>query len=170
MSQDTHIDRFPAWSVENKDGHSVTLLPCECCESLTLAVEIDAATVFIRIDDINMLEEVRDGFSAAVEYQKSRLIRTDAEDDHVDMSGPSRPRCWQGHAPSRIRRPFLEWLDLWIQKETTLEEDLVMLTEDLLPALSSCTDILPRQYCERLDLRRGSTYADAVELLYSNMA
>ena len=71
------------------------------------------------------------------------------------------------HARSFLRETFLEYLD----SETPAQEFRV---EDngkeksldwLLGQLWPCTDILPGDYCEQMDLPRGSSYAQAVRQL-----
>ncbi len=169
MSHVTSICNSPAWRVENRDGHSVTLFPCTCCEATTLALEIDAATVSLHIDDIRMLEELRDSLSAAVEHHKDRPKPSTGNGKSEEADRDYHVWRWQGHAPRAIRAVFLEWLDIWFDEDETPEEDLEMFRGEMLPALSACTDILPCEYCDRLDLPHGSTYADAVEVLRSNV-
>jgi hypothetical protein len=40
----------------------------------------------------------------------------------------------------------------------------------LLDQLEDCTDVLPGMYCSELNLPRGSTYSDAVEVIRGEMA
>lgn len=167
MSHANHTNKSPAWSVENSDGHAVCLIPCKCCTVTTLVVELTGATVSLRIDDIDKLEELRDRISAAVEYQKNRPTPPNGEGEQA--TNDYHIRQWEGHAPSAVREPFLEWLDLWFLEEKTPDEDLGMCKEEMLPALSGCTDILPCHYCEMLDISHGSTYAKAVEALRAKL-
>jgi hypothetical protein len=145
--------------VENRDGHSVVLLPCECCEATAMTVDVDAARVHIHVDDIEMLEQLRDAFDAAIEHQELRAVGL------YDDIPPGEPRCWQGHAPAFLLAQFDGWMDDWLQGDELSEDDILDFSEDYLPSLSACTDPLPCDYCDKLNLPHGSTYADAVEAL-----
>jgi hypothetical protein len=150
--------------VENEDDHSVVLIPCDCCEATTMSVQLDAAKVAIRIEDINRLEELRNCMSAAIDYHKGR---TSFPGDEDDADCP--PRRWRGHAPSLLRETFQDWLDEWLLEDELSDDDRRDFKEDYLPSLSGCTDILPCHYCECLDLPHGSTYGEAVEVVRLRM-
>lgn len=69
-----------------------------------------------------------------------------------------------GHAPGHLRDAFLEYLDVDSESFTVIvgEEERVMSLKWLTGQLWNCTDILPHEYCTVLELRQGSTYAQAV--------
>jgi hypothetical protein len=65
------------------------------------------------------------------------------------------------HAPSHLREQFQEWLDSY--EPNRLHEIDIRPVAPLLDALADCTDVLPADYCDQLEIRKGSTYARAVE-------
>jgi hypothetical protein len=78
-----------------------------------------------------------------------------------------------GHAPGHLRGAFCDWADAvydWDDVRRAAVDPLVVATEDgrqcplrwLIGQLWNCTDIMPSQLCEDLDLPLGSTYARAV--------
>jgi hypothetical protein len=168
MTRATETNHSPAWSVENTNGHSVFLLPCECCTATTMTVDVDAAVVRVHIDDIDMLEELRDSLTAVIEFQKGRPLPARGGEDEEPDAG-HRPRRWEGHAPNGIREAFHLCVDDWLCDEATAE-DMEAFRHELVPALSACTDILPASYCDMLELPHGSTYAEAVEELRSEVS
>ncbi|XVQ83179.1 hypothetical protein ACQP2K_30695 [Microbispora siamensis] len=64
-----------------------------------------------------------------------------------------------GHTPSGVRDRFVEAVEEagFSAPDTLQRGDWT--------ALWNCTDILPRQACELLDIPQGSTYAQAVRSL-----
>lgn len=69
-----------------------------------------------------------------------------------------------GHAPGHLREAFLEYLNGDPDSETISigYEEKAMPLRWLLGQLWNCTDILPEEYCTKLELMSGSTYAQAV--------
>jgi hypothetical protein len=67
------------------------------------------------------------------------------------------------HKPSHLREDFLSYLDSLEPggNPATAEEQSIPI-DSLLKQLHHCTDILPSDYCDQLDLPKGSTYAAAV--------
>ena len=65
------------------------------------------------------------------------------------------------HAPSHLREQFQEWLDSY--EPDRLPEIDIRPAAPMLDALADCTDVLPADYCDQLEIRKGSTYAQAVE-------
>lgn len=65
------------------------------------------------------------------------------------------------HAPSRLREQFQEWLDSY--EPDWLREIDIRPVSALLDALAECGDTLPADYCDQLEIPKGSTYAEAVE-------
>ena len=55
----------------------------------------------------------------------------------------------------RLKGDFHRWILDW---------DAVSDSNQMLSALTDCTDPLPRDYCSQFDLPDGSTYRDAAEL------
>ena len=66
----------------------------------------------------------------------------------------------QNHAPSHLREQFQEWLDSY-QPDRLSEVDLEPVAP-LLDALTDCGDVLPGDYCDQLEIPKGSTYVEAV--------
>lgn len=64
------------------------------------------------------------------------------------------------HAPSHLREQFKEWLDSY--EPDRLQEIDIRPVSTLLDALADCGDVLPADYCDQLDIPKGSTYAEAV--------
>ncbi len=64
------------------------------------------------------------------------------------------------HAPSYLREDFQEWLDSF--EPDGLQKMSINPVAELLEALEDCGDILPADYCDQLEIPKGSTYADAV--------
>ena len=62
-----------------------------------------------------------------------------------------------GHAPGQFRDAFLEAVEF---EETDSPEFIALCGK-----LWNCTDILPRDACNDLDIRQGSTYAMAARVL-----
>jgi hypothetical protein len=167
MSHATHTNKAPAWGVETKDGHSVFLLPCGCCEATTLTIEADPAVLTLRIEDIKKLEELRDRINFVIKYQKDRARYNGVGDDE-EVDGLW-VRRWQGHAPQSFRDMFHGWLNKWLLEETLPEGELETFRNEVLPSFSACTDTLPCEYCEGLGLPHGSTYAEAVDELLAEL-
>lgn len=67
----------------------------------------------------------------------------------------------QTHAPSHLREQFQEWLDSY--EPNRLGEIEIESVSALLDALAECGDILPADYCDQLEIPKGSTYGEAVE-------
>ena len=67
----------------------------------------------------------------------------------------------QNHAPSHVREDFLQWLNSY--EPDRLKEFDISPVESLLDALTECGDVLPADYCDQLEISKGSTYAQAVE-------
>ena len=65
------------------------------------------------------------------------------------------------HAPGHVREPFRDWLD---EFGPTYPADSPT-GRRLAGSVWQCTDILPGTYCEQLDIRVGSTYAQAAREL-----
>jgi hypothetical protein len=64
------------------------------------------------------------------------------------------------HASSHLREQFKEWLDSY--EPDRLREIDIRPVSSLLDALAQCGDVLPADYCDQLDIPKGSTYAEAV--------
>ena len=64
------------------------------------------------------------------------------------------------HSLSDLREQFLEWLES--HEPDCLHEMDVRPVASLLDPLSDCGDVLPADYCDRLEIPKGSTYAEAV--------
>jgi len=64
------------------------------------------------------------------------------------------------HAPSHLREQFQEWLDSY--EPNRLHEIDIQPVASLLDALADCGDVLPADYCDQLEIPKGSTYAEAV--------
>lgn len=64
------------------------------------------------------------------------------------------------HAPSHLRERFQDWLDSY--EPNRLHEIDVQPVASLLDALADCGDVLPADYCDQLEIPKGSTYAEAV--------
>jgi hypothetical protein len=64
------------------------------------------------------------------------------------------------HAPSDLREQFQEWLDSY--EPDRLREIDIRPVSALLDALADCGDIVPADYCDQLDIPKGSTYARAI--------
>jgi len=64
------------------------------------------------------------------------------------------------HAPSHLREQFQEWLDAF--EPSRLHEIDIRPVASLLDALADCGDVLPADYCDQLEIPKGSTYAEAV--------
>ena len=67
-----------------------------------------------------------------------------------------------GHAPDNVRKPFDEWADAGMESETIDYEGQPMPYSKLLGMLWNCTDAMPAETCDSLDLPHGSTYARGV--------
>lgn len=65
------------------------------------------------------------------------------------------------HAPSHLREQFQEWLDSY-EPDRLCDIDIQPVSA-LLDALAECGDTLPADYCDQLEIPKGSTYAQAVE-------
>jgi hypothetical protein len=64
------------------------------------------------------------------------------------------------HAPSDLREQFQEWLDSY--EPNRLQEIDILAVSALLDSLADCGDVLPADYCDQLEILKGSTYAQAV--------
>ncbi len=67
-----------------------------------------------------------------------------------------------GHAANDLREQFLDAIEARLYG-STVEADTV--THRLTGRLWNCTDILPGEYCDALEIPRGSTYAQAARYL-----
>jgi hypothetical protein len=67
----------------------------------------------------------------------------------------------QSHAPSHLREQFQEWLGSY--EPDRLQEIDIPPVASLLDALADCGDVLPADYCDQLDIPKGSTYAQVIE-------
>ncbi len=67
------------------------------------------------------------------------------------------------HAPNHLREQFQEWLDSY--EPDRLREIDIRPTAALLDALADCGDVLPADYCDQLDIPKGSTYAEAIAVV-----
>lgn len=65
------------------------------------------------------------------------------------------------HAPSHLREQFLQWLDSY--EPNRLQKTDIQPVESVIHALTDCGDIVPADYCDQLEIPKGSTYAQAVE-------
>lgn len=65
------------------------------------------------------------------------------------------------HAASHLREQFQEWLDSY--EPDRLQEIDIQPVSVLLDALAECGDTLPADYCDQLEIPKGSTYAQAVD-------
>jgi hypothetical protein len=76
-----------------------------------------------------------------------------------------------GHAPGHLRDAFLEYLDEGSESDTVVvgEEERVVPLRWLIGQLWNCTDVLPSEYCSMLELEQGSTYAQAVRKIATEM-
>jgi hypothetical protein len=72
------------------------------------------------------------------------------------------------HKSGHLRGLFQDYLDSKPESDYKTEDGQPL--SWLLDQLADCTDILPGMYCSDLDLPRGSTYADAVEVIRGEMA
>jgi hypothetical protein len=70
-------------------------------------------------------------------------------------------RSTLNHAPSHLREQFQEWLDSY--EPNRLHEIDIRPVASLLVALADCSDVLPADYCDQLEIGKGSTYARAVK-------
>jgi hypothetical protein len=70
-----------------------------------------------------------------------------------------------GHAPGHLRDAFLEWIEGGADAEFVLIDDEPKPLRWLIGQLWNCSDMLPSSECDALDLRAGSTYAQAVRSL-----
>lgn len=64
------------------------------------------------------------------------------------------------HAPSHLREQFQEWLDLY--EPNRLQEIDLRPVASLLDALADCGGVLPADFCDQLEISKGSSYAEAV--------
>ena len=76
-----------------------------------------------------------------------------------------------GHAPGHLRDALVEWLDTDSESDTIVvgEQERAVSLRWLIGQLWNCTDILPHEYCATLELRQGSTYAQAVRKIASEV-
>jgi len=65
------------------------------------------------------------------------------------------------HAPSHLREQFQEWLDSY--QPDQIQDIDIRPVAPLLDALENCGDVLPADYCDQLEIPKGSSYAEAVE-------
>jgi hypothetical protein len=63
--------------------------------------------------------------------------------------------------PSHLREQFQQWLDTY--EPDRIQEIDIRPVASLLKALEDCGDVLPADYCDQLEIPKGSTYAEAVE-------
>ena len=67
-----------------------------------------------------------------------------------------------------IRDAFIAWLDEGADAtEVEIDGNKQSITR-LFDQIRDCADILPRVYCDDLEIPQGSTYADAVKKLESD--
>lgn len=73
-----------------------------------------------------------------------------------------------GHAKGHVREGFLEWLDsLGGKPPNSIDgefefEGKPIAVQAIIRRLWNCTDTLPSEYCDQLDIPKGSSYAQAV--------
>lgn len=69
-----------------------------------------------------------------------------------------------GHAPEHLREALLHYLDEDSDSDmvTVGYDECAMPLRWVIGQLWNCTDVLPNDYCEIVDLAPGSTYAQAV--------
>ena len=67
-----------------------------------------------------------------------------------------------GHAPGHLRDAFIEWLCSSERGDTTEVGGERRPLRWLIGQLWNCSDVMPSEYCEELELPQGSTYAQAV--------
>jgi len=63
------------------------------------------------------------------------------------------------HAPSHLREEFQEWLGSY--QPNRLQEMDIGPVGKLLEALEDCDDVLPADFCDQIDIPKGSSYGDA---------
>jgi len=67
-----------------------------------------------------------------------------------------------GHAPDHVREPFDEWADAGMKSETVEYYGQSLPYKKLLGMLWNCTDAMPGETCDALDLPHGSTHGRGV--------
>jgi hypothetical protein len=73
------------------------------------------------------------------------------------------------HYPNRLRNSFCEWVEVDMPEVAAVEQrdasDDCWPARKLLGAMVHCSDILPGDVCDDLDIPRGSSYAIAAQML-----
>lgn len=101
---------------------------------------------------------------------------SDLEGFEQPRRGPKRrrrldPRRGQ-HAPEELRAAFLDWTDRPLDEEELLEVEVggeLYPLRWLVGQLWNCTDCLPASACDALDIPTGSTYAQGVRKVASDL-
>ena len=81
-----------------------------------------------------------------------------------------------GHIQSHLREAFQEWLDQFgsdfpVSLDAVTSQDGEPMTGRwLIGQLWNCTDTLPNNYCDQLNVAKGSSYASAVRSLSKEFA
>jgi hypothetical protein len=82
-----------------------------------------------------------------------------------DEGHPEHPG-YAGHAPGHIRQGFLDWVQIGCDpKEMVTVGDEVCHVRWVIDRLWHCTDVMPHSACDHLDIRRGSTFGEAMHAL-----
>ena len=130
-------------------------MPADGCEWLGLPVGstyADGVGAVRRALEASGRKPGADGGARAMVANSEPPIYLWPEEEHADYLGA-----------------FLEWVDLWLSDAGFTEDDVVEFEGGWYPELKNCPDRLPSEYCERLSLPHGSTYAEAVELVRSKL-
>ena len=74
-----------------------------------------------------------------------------------------RVKTGEVHSPGHLRDAFRDWIEsgMSVNGPIVIEEEEKPLSW-LIGELWNCSDILPSDCCNELDIRRGSTYGQAV--------
>jgi len=70
--------------------------------------------------------------------------------------------CPSAHAPQSLREQFLEAIESWVWLSGDIPDTAI---RQLAGQLWNCTDTLPGEYCNDLEIPPGSTYAQAARHL-----
>ena len=73
------------------------------------------------------------------------------------------------HAPGYLREAFGDYLDSDCEADVVLVDDEEWPVAKLCGKLWRCTDVLPGAYCGDLDIPQGSTYAQAVRVVLTQI-
>ena len=72
------------------------------------------------------------------------------------------------HYGTHMRQAFCDWVDEGMPPLAAVEvnyEPVTWPADKLLGRMCHCSDIMPRDTCDQLELERGSTYARAAQRL-----